>query len=134
MGYREDFNVTDALHSAYEIGKLLSDYVFTGDRPQAVPENMKDFVVVSIPTRMESLTYGGGYGLTSGYCNFEIYVRHKKGGVEDLKRINQLIGELLDTLPYSDANIQLARPTIVLRGSDGLGFSAVLVRAELVIK
>ena len=134
MSYREDFKLTEALNSAYEIGKLISDHVFTGNRPQAIPEAMKDFVVVSIPSRMESSTYGGGYGMTSGYCNFEIYVRQKKGGMEDLKKLNTMLGELLDAFPYSDTRMQLARPIVALRGNDGLGFSAALVRAELVIK
>ena len=75
MSYREDFKVRDALQSLYGLGKLVSDYVFTGNRPQATPEQMKEFVVVSIPSRLESLTCGGGYGVTSGYCNIEVYVR-----------------------------------------------------------
>lgn len=134
MSYREDFKVKDALQSLYGLGKLISDYVFTGDRPQATPEQMEDFVVVSIPTRMESSTYGGGYGATTGYCNIEVYVRLKKSGMEDVSKTDAMLGDLLDILPYSDDTVQLARPQVMLRGNDGLGFSAVLVRAELLIK
>lgn len=134
MSYREDFKVRDALQSLYGLGKLVSDYVFTGNRPQATPEQMKDFVVVSIPSRMEASTYGGGYGVTSGYCNIEVYVKLKKSGMEDVAKMDEMVGDLLDILPYQDEFVLLAKPQVMLRGSDGLGFSAVLIRAELVIK
>lgn len=134
MSYREDFKVKDALQSLYGLGKLISDYVFTGNRPQATPEQMKDFVVVSIPTRLESSTYGGGYGVTSGYCNIEIYVKLKKSGMEDVNQMASMIEDILEMFPYNDESIQLSRPQIMLRGNDGLGFSATLIRAEIVIK
>lgn len=134
MSYREDFKVRDALQSLYGLGKLVSDYVFTGNRPQATPEQMKEFVVVSIPSRLESLTCGGGYGVTSGYCNIEVYVRLKKSGMEDVAKMDEMVGDLLDMLPYQDDFVLLTKPQVMLRGSDGLGFSAVLIRTELVIK
>lgn len=134
MSYREDFKVKDALQSLYGLGKLISDYVFTGNRPQATPQQMKEFVVVSIPSRLESSTYGGGYGVTSGYCNIEIYVKLKKSGIEDVNKMDEMVGELLEMFPYKDDLVQLSRPQIMLRGNDGLGFSAVLVRTELLIK
>jgi len=134
MSYREDFKVKDALQSLYGLGKLISDYVFTGNRPQATPQQMKEFVVVSIPSRLESSTYGGGYGVTSGYCNIEIYVKLKKSGIENVNKMDEMVGELLEMFPYKDDLVQLSRPQIMLRGNDGLGFSAVLVRTELLIK
>lgn len=134
MSYKEDFKVGKALQSLYGLGELISNNVFTGNRPQATPQQMEDFVVVSIPSRLESSTYGGGYGVTQSYCNIEIYVRLKKSGVENIGKMDEILGELLDCFPYNDDTIQLSRPTVMLRGNDGLGFSAVLVRAELVIK
>ena len=134
MSYREDFKVSKALQSLYGLGELISEYVFTGKRPQATPEQMQDFVVVSIPSRIEASTYGGGYGSTSGYCNIEVYVKLKKSGLEDVNKIDEMVGEMLDIFPYKDGIIQLSRPQVMLRGNDGLGFSAVLIRAELVIK
>lgn len=134
MSYREDFKVKDALQSLYGLGKLISDYVFTGNRPQATPEQMNEFVVVSIPGRLESSTYGGGYGVTSGYCNIEVYVKLKKSGMEDVSKMDEMLGDLLDIMPYNDDIVQLSRPQIMLRGNDGLGFSAALVRTELLIK
>lgn len=134
MSYREDFKVRDALQSLYGLGKLISEHVFTGNRPQATPEQMQDFVVVSIPSRLEASTYGGGYGVTSGYCNIEVYVKLKKSGLEDVNKMDGMVVDILDILPYKDEVIQLSRPQVMLRGNDGLGFSAVLIRAELVIK
>ena len=134
MSYKEDFKVKDALQSLYGLGKLISDHVFTGNRPQATPEQMKDFVVVSIPSRLETSTYGSGYGATFGYCNIEIYIKLKKSGLEDVNKMDEMVGEMLGIFPYKDETIQLSRPQVMLRGNDGLGFSATLIRAELLIK
>ena len=134
MSYKEDFKVKDALQSLYGLGKLTSDYVFTGSRPQATPEQMKDFVMVSVPTRLSSSTFGGGYGVTSGYCNIEIYVKLKKSGMEDVNKMSAMIDEILEAMPYQDQAVLVTRPQVMLRGNDGLGFSATLIRAELLIK
>lgn len=134
MSYREDFKIKDAMLSLYNLGRDVSKNVFTGSRPQATPEQMKEFVVVSIPSRLESSTYGGGFGMTSAFCNIEIYVKHKKGDVEDQVKMDEMLEKALSVFPYSDGNIQMSRPSVMLRGSDGLGFSAILVRAEMVIK
>lgn len=134
MSYKEDLKVRGALQSLYGLGKLISDNVFTGNRPQATPEQMDEFVVVSIPSRLASSTYGGGYGVTRSYCNIEIYVRLKTSGMEDLNKMDGMMDMLLEAIPYQDDTIMLSNPSVTLRGLDGLGFSAVLVRAELVIK
>ena len=133
MSYAEDFKVREVLQSLYGLGKLISDYVFTGNRPQATPEQMDNFVVVSVPSRLASSTYGGGFGVTSGYCNIEIYVKLKKSGMEDVSKMDAMTKELLSIMPYQDEVIRLTRPQVMLKGTDGLGFSAVLVRAELLI-
>lgn len=134
MSYKEDFKVKDALQSLYGLGKLASDYVFTGNRPQATPEQMADFVVVSIPSRIAPSTCGSGFGMMRGYCNIEIYVKLKKSGMEDVNKMAQMIDEVLEMIPYQDDAVQVLRPQVMLRGNDGLGFSATLIRAELLIK
>ena len=134
MSYKEDFKVKDALLSLYGLGKLASDHVFTGNRPQATPEQMVDFVVVSIPSRIEPSAYGSGFGMMRVYCNIEIYVKLKKSGMEDVNKMAQMIDEILEAMPYQDKAVQISRPQVMLRGNDGLGFSATLIRAELLIK
>lgn len=134
MSYQEDYNIKAVLQSLYGLGERVSKNVFTGGRPQAVPEQMKDFVVVSVARQLSSTTYGGGYGVVPSLCNIELFVKLKKSGVENVDKLNSMLDELLSAFPYTDATIQLARPTVMLRGNDGLGFSAVLVRAELLVK
>lgn len=134
MSYNNEYKIKEVMQSLYGLGKQISNHVYTGKRPQAVPEQMKFFVVASIPSRLESTTYGGGFGNILSYCNFEIFVKLKKSGVEDIDKLDSLLDDLLSKFPYSDSVIQLSRPNVLLRGNDGLGFSAVLVRAELLIK
>ena len=40
MRYQEDYNIKAVLQSLYGLGERLSKNVFTGGRPQAVPEQM----------------------------------------------------------------------------------------------
>ena len=87
MSYIEDFNVGKVLQSIYGLGAQICNNVYTGNRPQATPEQMKEFIVVSVPGRLESSTYGGGYGATQTYCNVEVFVKLKKNGNKDAEKM-----------------------------------------------
>lgn len=134
MSYTTDYDIKKIMQSLYGLGKQISSHVYTGNRPQAITEQVSDFVIVSISNRLSSTTYGGGYGVVPSMCNIEIFVKLKKSGAENIDKLNTMLNSLLSNFPYSDSTLQLARPTVMLRGNDGLGFSAVLVRAELLVK
>lgn len=134
MGYEQDFKYKDALKSLFDATNTVSDSVFTNDRPAAVAKQMNDFIVVSLPGLLSATTYGSGFGNIRTYCTIEIYVRQKKGGAEDLGKMDSLVGKVLSLFPISDKAITAFNPKLTLKGSDGLGFSATLIRAELVIK
>lgn len=134
MGYEQDFKYKDALKSLFNAAAAVSDNVFTNDRPAAVPKQMDNFIVVSLPGQLTSSTYGCGFGNVQTYCNVEVYVRLKKSGVEDLNVMDALVGKVLSLFPISDSVITVSNPKLTLKGNDGLGFSATLIRADLVIK
>lgn len=79
MGYEQDFKYKDALKSLFDAAKTVSENVFTNDRPAAVPKQMDNFIVVSLPGLLSSMTYGSGFGNIRTYCTIEVYVRQKKG-------------------------------------------------------
>ena len=95
---------------------------------------MDNFIVVSLPGQLTSSTYGCGFGNVQTYCTVEVYVRLKKSGVEDLNVMDALVGKVLSLFPISDSVITVSNPKLTLKGNDGLGFSATLIRADLVIK
>lgn len=134
MGYEQDFKYKDALRSLFDAARAVSENVFMNDRPEAVAKQMNDFIVVSLPGLLSAMTYGSGFGNIRTYCTFEVYVRRKKGGSEDLERMDTVVGEILSLFPISDDCIIASTPKLTLKGSDGLGFSATLIRADLVIK
>lgn len=134
MGYEQDFKYKDALKSLFDAARAVSGNVFMNDRPEAVAKQMNDFIVVSLPGLLSAMTYGSGFGNIRTYCTFEVYVRRKKGGSEDLERMDTVVGEILSLFPVSDDCIIASTPELTLKGSDGLGFSATLIRADLVIK
>ncbi len=134
MGYEQDFKYKDALKSLFDAARAVSENVFMNDRPEAVAKQMNDFIVVSLPGLLSAMTYGSGFGNIRTYCTFEVYVRRKKGGSEDLERMDTVVGEILSLFPISDDCIIASTPKLTLKGSDGLGFSATLIRADLVIK
>lgn len=134
MGYEQDFKYKDALKSLFDMAKTVSDNVFTNDRPAAVPKQMDYFIVVSLPGLLSSMTYGSGFGNIRTYCTIEVYVRQKKGGAEDLEQMDTIVGDILSLFPISDNFISVSNPKLTLKGNDGLGFSATLIRTDLVIK
>lgn len=134
MGYEQDFKYKDALKSLFDAARAVCENVFTNDRPEAVAKQMNDFIVVSLPGLLSAMTYGSGFGNIRTYCTFEVYVRRKKGGSEDLERMDTVVGEILSLFPISDDCIIASTPKLTLKGSDGLGFSTTLIRADLVIK
>lgn len=134
MSYEVDLRFEEALRSLYDAGKSVCENVFTGDRPSAVPKQMDDFIVVSIPGTLESTVFGGGYGNVPSYCDIEVYVRLKKNGMEDVSKMGDVCRSILKMFPISDDTITASRPRMMLKGNDGLGFSAALIRADLLIK
>lgn len=134
MGHGQDFKYKDALRSLFDTCKTVTGNVYVNDRPAATPGQMEEFIVVSLPGQMSSATYGSGFGNVRTYCTLESYVRLKKSGVEDVDRQSVMVGKLLSLFPISNGSITASRPRVVLKGADGLGFSAVLIRADLRIK
>ena len=134
MGYEQDFKYKDALKSLFDAARSVSENVFTNDRPEAVARQMNDFIVVSLPGLLSSMTYGSGFGNIRTYCTIEVYVRRKKGGAKDLEQMDAIVGDILSLFPISDNYIIASNPKLTLKGNDGLGFSATLIRADLVIK
>lgn len=134
MSYEIDYNYNGVLKTLYEKLAEICENVYTSNRPLAVPEQMQEFAVVSVPGQMRARVHGGGYGAVSTYCTIELYVKLRKGGQENLVRIDELTKSVLRLFPISNDIMAASRPMLVLRGSDGLGFSAVLISAELLIK
>lgn len=134
MGYEQDFKYKDALKSLFDAAKAVNDNVFINDRPSAVAKQMDDFIVISLPGLLSTTTYGSGFGNIRTHCTIEIYVRQKKSGAEDMGKMDSIVGKVLSLFPISDNAITASNPKLTLKGSDGLGFSATLIRAELVIK
>lgn len=134
MSYENDLDFEKPMKSLFDIGKKISDNVYTGNRPTATKSQMDDFVVVSIGGNLESKVYGGGYGNIPAYCSFEIYVRLKSEGVENITKMNSICQSLLRMFPISNGILIASRPKILLKGTDGLGFSGTIIRADLSIK
>lgn len=134
MGYEQDFKFKLALKSLYDSAKSISDKVFVANRPSAVPNQMKEFIVVALPEQIKPMVYGGGFGNVETYCTIEAYVRLKKSGAEDVDKMEAIINKITSLFPISNEVMTASRPSVMLRGSDGLGFSAALIRAAITIK
>jgi hypothetical protein len=72
MGYEQDFKYKDALKSLFDAARSVSENVFTNDRPEAVARQMNDFIVVSLPGLLSSMTYDSGFGNIRTYCTIEV--------------------------------------------------------------
>lgn len=106
------------------------DKVMIQQRDKSVPESLDSFIVVSLPVTIYNKTYGEGYGLSTTFCRFEIYVR-KKGGKINLNLIDKLSSQLQSLFPISDEYLIASKPRVLLDGDDDEGFSVVTIQATL---
>ena len=118
----EKFDLRGILSGVVEAVRGIIPDVFTTDRPR-VSERMEEFAVVSLPTRLYNLTHGY-CGMTGTTCSIELFVRDK-GGRENVERIDELVDAVCGLFPKRVGSVLYSGPSVLVRGSDGMGFHAV---------
>lgn len=110
---------------------ISEDYIFWGKRPDAVPEKMKTFVVIDLPTEIDDIVKGNtDFSLeTTGvfYC----FARAKTDSTLNGNAISDLTHSVKSHLPYSSKHIKVTNPKVLSRGYDGNNFHCVAVTFDL---
>lgn len=124
--------ITEVLASVYDQIKAAVDtQVFIDNRPTAIPEQMSDFIVISLPVGLQNQGV-----LQDGKLEIEIVVRLRKSNAQpNLPRLQAMTDIITAMFPMksSDGRWCATRPTIALRGNDNAGFSIWNIRADIVV-
>ena len=129
----------DILQVMDERARLVCDRTFPQERPNAVTEGLKEFIVVSLPYSEVNRTMGemDDWWLDMTVV-FEIYVADRKTAsnpkelnIPALKRLRQSLHDLFPILDES-RRFKIVRPrTVVPASSDGNGYHYTRIQARM---
>ena len=126
---RTKFHRKDILKSLTEIFSDVSRNVFVTNRPESVEDEMKNFIVVSIPSTIyERRAY------QDTYCRIEVFARNRKNGMEATDVLDTMQQAVIDKFPLSNKLFSAISPRLLPGGNDGLGFHCVIIQAKMTIK
>lgn len=126
------YYIMEVLSSVYDqIKKTVDTQIFIDNRPTAIPDQMNDFIVISLPHGLQSQGV-----LQDGILEIEIIVRHRKTNTQpNLPRLQSISDRITSMFPMSSGDWRwcATRPVISIRGNDNAGFSIWNIRANIVV-
>jgi hypothetical protein len=128
------FDTYTVLLDLYNAVKGISDNIFTKNRPTSVDSKMNDFIVVELPVRMRTQTYGYDHYVEKTTGRITLYVREKTNGIPNIARMQTMIDKVVKLFPINTENIGCYRPSGIDSGSDDNGFHTYMFQFSLIIK
>lgn len=120
----------EVLEALYTMAKRVSNNVFTSSRPMA-HDKLDDFIVIRLPQGITP--YADTHNIS--YVQMVCYVRDRKGGVENVNKMETMIDGIVTQLPFGDSLMSNNDTPIVLDAkSDGMGFHSTIIQFKIVIK
>lgn len=128
MGHIHRYYISEVLETVCTAMSAISGHVFSEHRPMATNKQMEDFIVVSLPTTIDDQN---AYQKTT--LRIELAAKDKATGISDTVRLQEMLNQLAGMFPIVERRFSAISPRIVLKGSDGLGFTIWNVQAVLII-
>lgn len=107
------------------------EHIYLQNRPKTSDTDSKNFVVVSLPTRMYRDVKGNDDFKVSTSGLFVISVRAKQDYTPNIKAQAELVQKFMDLFPIHDDYIVASNPTILLNGSDNTGFQTTSIMFDI---
>jgi hypothetical protein len=128
MAHIQKYFIAEILQKVCEEMYSISEYVFSEHRPSAMGEQMNDFIVVSLPVAIEEQN---AYQKTT--LRIELAAKDKANGISDTEKLQSMLNELASKFPIVESRFSVTSPNVVLKGTDGLGFTLWNVQSKLLI-
>lgn len=122
------FHISDVLESICKSLEGITDKVYSGKRPDAVQEQQKSFLVVSVPVGLDDQN-----AWQRGTLRISIYVRNKANGIENTKKLDAVLNAVAAKFPLVGERYSATNPSVVLKGYDGVAFDVWHVQCRLII-
>lgn len=128
MAHIQKYYISDILKDICNRMGDVTGAVFPDHRPSAKNEQMSELMVISIPSVLEEQN-----AWQKGLLRIELMVHDKKGGYADISRLDEMLKAVTEKFPIVSPRFSVTKPRLIMRGSDGLGFTIWNVQAKLVV-
>lgn len=115
------------LQSLYELTADITPNRFITARPNAVGEQMDEFLLIRLPQRITEP--GDTYQLTTGQIT--VFARDIQGGLENSLALEQLQESVCSLFPIRSDLYLATRPILLPGGSDGAGFHSLIIQFNI---
>lgn len=119
----------EVLQSLYELTADIIPNRFITTRPNAVGEQMEEFLLIRLPQPMRD--QGDTYQSTYGQIN--VFVRDLQGGLENTFRLEELQQAVMALFPIVAERFSAIDPILLNGGADGAGFHSLIIQFSITI-
>ena len=130
-------NSRDILHDMYNAVSGICDKVFLLDRPSSTSDDLKSFIVVSLPSaiRNNEMDDAGESNDFSTTAWFEVYVRDKVSSKNinavDINTLSEKVQKVKALFPINAEHCVIFDPYELMTDSDGKQFHLTYIRAKI---
>lgn len=117
----------EVLKSLYELTADTSENRFITTRPNAVGEQMDEFLLIRLPQRITEP--GDTYQLTTG--QIAVFARDVQGGLENSLKLELMQDAICALFPIRTDLYLATRPVLLPGGSDGAGFHSLIIQFNI---
>lgn len=128
MSHVTQYHIAEVLQEVCTQMKDISKNVFPESRPSATGQQMDDLMVVSLPVSIDDQN---AWQRTT--LRIEIFVKNRASGVAYTKKLQELLNATISKFPIVTKRFSVTSPRLLLKGTDGLGFTVWNVQAKLII-
>lgn len=117
----------EVLQSLYELTADITPNRFITTRPNAVGEQMDEFLLIRLPQRITEP--GDTYQLTTG--QIAVFARDIQGGLENSLMLELMQDAVCSLFPIRTDLYLATRPVLLSGGSDGAGFHSLIIQFNI---
>lgn len=117
----------EVLQSLYKLTADISPNRFITTRPNAVGEQMEEFLLIRLPQRITEP--GDTYQLTTG--QIAVFSRDVQGGLENSFMLELMQDAVCSLFPIRSDLYLATRPVLLPGGSDGAGFHSLIIQFNI---
>lgn len=119
----------EVLQSLYELTADITPNRFITTRPNAVSEQMKEFLLIRLPQTI----YDQGDTYQSTYGQINVFVRDLQGGLENTFQLEDMQQAVMALFPIVEKRFSATDPILLNGGSDGAGFHSLIIQFSITI-
>lgn len=117
----------EVLQSLYELTADITPNRFITTRPNAVGEQMDEFMLIRLPQRITQP--GDTYQLTTG--QIVLFARDIQDGLENSLMLELMQDAVCSLFPIRSDLYLATRPILLPGGSDGAGFHSLIIQFNI---